>query len=78
MSNPITREQIGRALDFLKVLADIVRSEGEIPSEQLFGFAAKGGMSRDAFQRAVALLKKARIIRETDTNTLRWIEVSYV
>ncbi len=70
MATP-TKEQVGAALDNVRVLADAIRTAGSIPSGHLYA-VAMNTMSLATYQQIIGVLKGAKLVEEKNF-LLTWV-----
>jgi hypothetical protein len=66
-----SRQEVGAAIDVLRVLAEAIRAAGEIPSGHLYAHVM-GQLSLESYGSALGVLKRAGLVEERN-NLLRWV-----
>ncbi len=69
--NEFTREQLAAALGVVAALGDTVKSLGSVPSGHLYA-RVMDTMSLQMYQAAIALLVRAKLVKE-ENHLLTWI-----
>lgn len=68
----ITKTQLTAALEILRVVADLIREAGEIPSGEIYAAVMSTGMSLDGYTAMIDRLKGTGLIEEK-AHVLRWV-----
>lgn len=73
MSATLTQNQAKAAVMLLMTVRDAIKEAGSIPSGTLYAMLNAHGMSLPAYERIIALLIEAGVVRRDKSHMLHWI-----
>lgn len=68
----VTREQIGAALEKIKIVGQCIQAAGEIPSGHLYAQLMAKGMELAEYEKIIGLLVRGGIVVQERSGLLKW------